>query len=110
MSELSKHKRHDDAWLLIHGKVYDVTEWQHKHPGGDIIILGSGTDSTAMFEMYHPNGVHSAILEKYCIGTIDETTVSNISRRICLMPKYFLNHWRTNKPTVFTTGVNKVIL
>lgn len=82
MPELSKHNRHDDAWLLIHGKVYDVTQWQHKHPGGDIIILGSGTDSTAMFEMYHPNGVHSAILEKYCIGSIDETTVSNIFRRL----------------------------
>ena len=111
MSELSKHKRHDDAWLLIHGKVYDVTEWQHKHPGGDIIILGSGTDSTAMFEMYHPNGVHSAILEKYCIGTIDETTVSNIFRsRICLMQKCVLNRRRTNKPIIFIAGVKEVIL
>ena len=111
MSELSKHKRHDDAWLLIHGKVYDVTEWQHKHPGGDIIILGSGTDSTAMFEMYHPNGVHSAILEKYCIGTIDETTVSNIFRsRICLMQKCVLNRRRTNKSIIFIAGVKEVIL
>ena len=70
MKELAKHNKYNDSWLLIHNNVYDVTEWSKTHPGGDIILLGGGTDSTAMFEMYHPKGVHNAILEKYCIGTI----------------------------------------
>eukprot|EP01062_Namystynia_karyoxenos_P029035 TRINITY_DN2188_c0_g1_i1.p1 TRINITY_DN2188_c0_g1~~TRINITY_DN2188_c0_g1_i1.p1 ORF type:complete len:170 (+),score=74.83 TRINITY_DN2188_c0_g1_i1:63-512(+) len=32
--ELAKHNKKDDLWLLICGRVYDVTEYQDNHPGG----------------------------------------------------------------------------
>ncbi len=34
--------RYNDCWLVAHDKVYDVTEWAKKHPGGDMILLGGG--------------------------------------------------------------------
>ena len=34
--EIEKHNSAVSPWLVIDGKVYDVTEFQHKHPG----ILG----------------------------------------------------------------------
>ena len=68
--ELAKHGKHNDCWIAIHNKVYDVTRWADTHPGGDIIKLGGGTNSTAMFEMYHPRMVSNAVLEKYCVGTM----------------------------------------
>ena len=71
--ELAKHNKHNDCWITIHNKVYDVTKWADFHPGGDIIKLGGGTDSTAMFEMYHPRTIPTAILQKYCIGSMKET-------------------------------------
>ena len=32
--EVFKHKTADDCWLLIEGKVYDVTKYLDEHPGG----------------------------------------------------------------------------
>jgi cytochrome-b5 reductase len=30
--ELESHNKKEDAWIGIHGKVYDVTKWLDKHP------------------------------------------------------------------------------
>lgn len=30
--EISKHSRPEDLYLVIEGKVYDVTKFQHEHP------------------------------------------------------------------------------
>lgn len=72
VQELAKHNKHNDCWIAIHNKVYDVTKWADTHPGGDIIKLGGGTNATAMFEMYHPRMVHHAILEKYVVGKMEQ--------------------------------------
>lgn len=37
-------------------RVYDITSFIKSHPGGDVIGLAMGRDSTALFETYHPTG------------------------------------------------------
>lgn len=32
--EIQKHNTSESPWLVVHGKVYDVTEFQKIHPGG----------------------------------------------------------------------------
>ena len=51
--EIVKHDKVNDCWLVIHGKVYDVTKWVPHHPGGKIIYDGAGGDSTGFWESYH---------------------------------------------------------
>lgn len=41
MDEVKKHDKEDDCWLVIGGKVYDVTAYLPEHPGGADIMLGS---------------------------------------------------------------------
>ena len=34
LEEINKHTAEDDCWVIIHGKVYDVTDFLDSHPGG----------------------------------------------------------------------------
>ena len=44
MAEVNKHNTQDDLWLLIDGKVYDVTKFFDEHPGGgDTLLQSTGT-------------------------------------------------------------------
>ncbi|CEP63464.1 cytochrome b5-like heme/steroid binding domain-containing protein LALA0_S08e03070g [Lachancea lanzarotensis] len=50
-TELSKHTSCDDCWIAIHGKIYDVTGYLSKHPGGAQVMLKlAGKDATAPFD------------------------------------------------------------
>ena len=37
--ELNKHTKDGDLWVLVDGKVYDVSEYMEDHPGGKEILL-----------------------------------------------------------------------
>ena len=45
--EVSVHKKSNDCWIVVEGKVYDVSGWLDKHPGGKRIIRHyAGEDAT----------------------------------------------------------------
>ena len=49
--EISQHVSRRDCWIVLHGKVYDVTRFLPDHPGGDHIILAfGGKDATKVFD------------------------------------------------------------
>lgn len=74
LSELKSHNTRSSAWVAIRGKVYDITEFISRHPGGDeVLLFAAGKDATTVFETYHSlNGAASLVLKKYCIGEIRE--------------------------------------
>jgi len=37
-AEIAKHNTLDNAWLVISGYVYDVTQFIRNHPGGEAIV------------------------------------------------------------------------
>jgi len=49
MEEISKHNNKNDCYLLIEGKVYDVTEFIAKGQHPPAIELGCGKDATTLF-------------------------------------------------------------
>ncbi|KAI0005052.1 cytochrome b5-like heme/steroid binding domain-containing protein [Russula compacta] len=51
LNELREHSSKDSIWVLVSGKVYDVTKFIDEHPGGDEVILSeAGKDATEAFE------------------------------------------------------------
>jgi Cytochrome b5-like Heme/Steroid binding domain len=38
LEEVAKHDKHDDCWIVVDGKVLDVTGFLEDHPGGEEII------------------------------------------------------------------------
>ena len=41
-AEVALHKTPQDLWIIIDGKVYDVSNWIKRHPGGERILKNSG--------------------------------------------------------------------
>jgi cytochrome b involved in lipid metabolism len=68
-AELAEHNTEDDCWLLIHGTVYDLTEYAPKHPGGARVITDlAGTDASAEYDLEHPVSLLTTIPETI-VGT-----------------------------------------
>ncbi|KAL8253198.1 hypothetical protein R6Q59_036891 [Mikania micrantha] len=77
--EFNEVKIHDtigDCWVIIHGKVYDVTPFMDEHPGGAEVLLSStGKDGTADFENTGHSDEAKQHMDKYYIGEIDQLGV-----------------------------------
>ncbi|CAM8924934.1 hypothetical protein QQ045_022719 [Rhodiola kirilowii] len=77
LEEVSSHNSLKDCWLVIFGKVYDVTEFMDDHPGGgDVLLTSTGKDATEDFEDVGHSKAAREQLEKYYIGEIDASTLS----------------------------------
>ena len=65
VDEVKKHKTAKDCWVIIDGKVFDVTEFLPDHPGGKkAIVMYGGKDASEEFGMLHK----PAVLTKYASG------------------------------------------
>ncbi|KAF4333250.1 NADH cytb-reductase [Fusarium beomiforme] len=69
--QVAEHNSPEDAWLVIHGQVYDVTKYLADHPGGaDVLTEAAGTDASEDFD----NAGHSEdafeIMKDCCVGKI----------------------------------------
>jgi fatty acid desaturase len=74
--DIRSHRTKESGWVGIHGKVYDITSFIDRHPGGSVILTALGRDATILFETHHNlieniEGVHK-ILAKYQIGIIKD--------------------------------------
>lgn len=68
--EIRKHTTVDSCWLVVKGRVYDVTHFLTLHPAGEKSILkNSGKDATEHFN-FHSKKAH-ALWKNYEIGVLE---------------------------------------
>ncbi|CAI7775602.1 unnamed protein product [Closterium sp. NIES-54] len=76
LEEVSKHNTEKDCWLIVSGKVYDVTKFMDDHPGGsDVMVSSTGKDATDDFEDIGHSKTARDMLAQYYVGEIDESTL-----------------------------------
>ncbi|OAY73139.1 Cytochrome b5 [Ananas comosus] len=76
LEEVSKHNTNKDCWLVINGKVYDVTKFLEDHPGGDDVLISStGKGCNGYFEDVGHSTTARAMMDEYYVGDIDTSTI-----------------------------------
>jgi cytochrome b involved in lipid metabolism len=70
ITEISKHSTPNDCYLIVKNKVYDVSSYINKHPGGQKNITNHcGGEETRLFSDIHSNFAWD-LLKKYYIGDL----------------------------------------
>ncbi|KAF4972194.1 hypothetical protein FZEAL_9656 [Fusarium zealandicum] len=77
-AEVAKHNTPESCWVVLYGKVYDVTEFLPSHPGGKKIILKlAGKDATDDYDPVHPPGILEENLKpEDLLGEINPETLT----------------------------------
>lgn len=69
IEQCMEHTTDKDCWLIIDGRVFDVTPFLDEHPGGfDTLVSNAGKDATEDFEEIGHSRAAKEMLEKYFIG------------------------------------------
>jgi cytochrome b involved in lipid metabolism len=62
LQELSIRNNPEDCWMVLHGDVYDLTNYAGRHPGGaSIITRYCGTDGTLPYSDFHSSNLLKSI-------------------------------------------------
>ncbi|KAJ3513974.1 hypothetical protein NLJ89_g2633 [Agrocybe chaxingu] len=78
--EVAQHNTRESCWIVVHGNVYDVTDFLDDHPGGSKIILKyAGKDATQEYDPIHPPDAITTNLppEKH-LGPVEPDTVEKV--------------------------------
>ncbi|KAK7949481.1 hypothetical protein PG996_000068 [Apiospora saccharicola] len=66
--DVTQHNTEEDLWIVIGSDIYDVTEFQHQHPG---VMRGvAGKDATKKFDKRHRRGILEPYKPKYRVGLL----------------------------------------
>ncbi|CAE6956271.1 unnamed protein product, partial [Symbiodinium sp. CCMP2456] len=69
-----KHNTPSSLWVIMNRKVYDVTNFHKKHPGGPGVLLQmGGKDATAAAAAAHKSILPANLMWEFCIGYIVRT-------------------------------------
>ncbi|XP_068209660.1 cytochrome b5 reductase 4 isoform X2 [Palaemon carinicauda] len=81
--ELAKHNKRNDCWMVLKGKVYNITPYMEYHPGGEEELMrGVGIDATDLFNEVHKWVNYESLLQKCLVGRLVE------SRSLFLKPSF----------------------
>ena len=73
VEDVSAHSTRDDLWVIIHGKVYNVTEYAKDHPGGvDVLRDVAGKDASSDYDEVGHSEDADEILASYLVGTVSD--------------------------------------
>ncbi|XP_076283687.1 cytochrome b5 isoform X3 [Lasioglossum baleicum] len=78
-AEVAKHVSADDLWVVIHRKVYNLSSFLLKHPGGgEILIEVAGEDVTESFEDLGHSSYARKMMVDYEIGEVEDEPVEPV--------------------------------
>ncbi|XP_043773202.1 fatty acid desaturase 2-like protein FADS2B [Cervus elaphus] len=95
--EIQRHSQETDQWLVINRKVYDVTGWADRHPGGrPVLNYYAGEDVTDVFRAMHPDpDIVRLYLKPLLIGELALEEPNQERNKNSQLVEDFQELWRT---------------
>ena len=69
--EVAKHSTESDLWVIVGSKVFDITRFLKRHPGGTAPLRYAGGDATKVFNGIHPLGTLDTVGGKFEVGSLN---------------------------------------
>ncbi|KAJ5649148.1 uncharacterized protein N7484_002871 [Penicillium longicatenatum] len=74
LEDVANHNKDGDLWVIINGKVFDMTTYMDTHPGGKQVLLKhGGLDATKKYLKYHKPQTMAREGDALCIGVVKKT-------------------------------------
>jgi cytochrome b involved in lipid metabolism len=81
-AEVSHHQSKNELYVIIHGKVYNISPFLDDHPGGEEALLDvAGQDATEAFEDAGHSSGAKVILACLLLGDLMETPEKQLSTK-----------------------------
>ncbi|XP_018116050.1 cytochrome b5 type B isoform X2 [Xenopus laevis] len=78
LEDVRKRNTAKELWLVIHGRVYDITKFVEEHPGGEEVLFEqAGADATESFEDVGHSIDAREMLKQYYIGDLHPDDCKN---------------------------------
>ncbi|KAI9897690.1 hypothetical protein N3K66_007546 [Trichothecium roseum] len=69
--QIAEHNSPEDAWMTIHGQVYNVSKYLQDHPGGpDVLAEAAGADASQAFDDAGHSEDALDIMRGYAVGRL----------------------------------------
>jgi len=76
VAEVGKKNTPEELWIIVDGRVYDITNYVEKHPGGSLVMHAmAGKDCTDAFANYHQARIYENMLPSFLIGEVTDMPV-----------------------------------
>jgi delta8-fatty-acid desaturase len=73
MQQVAQRSTLAQAWIIMDARVYDITSFIAKHPGGEKVLANMlGKDCTDAFANYHAAAVYKKWLPLYLVGQVTD--------------------------------------
>ncbi|XP_027703469.1 cytochrome b5 type B [Vombatus ursinus] len=71
LEEVATRNSEKEMWIVIHGRVYDITSFLGEHPGGEEVLMEqAGRDATESFEDVGHSLDAKEMLKQYYVGEV----------------------------------------
>jgi cytochrome b involved in lipid metabolism len=71
VEQVQAHNTSSDCWIIVDGKVFDITQFLNEHPGGKKILMKkAGKDASKEFKTFHNDSILKNVALPMQVGEI----------------------------------------
>ncbi len=71
VEQVAAHNKDGDVWIVVHDKVYDLSKFLDKHPGGKKVLLKvAGQNASKQFDQFHSPAILQQWHDKLYVGDL----------------------------------------